>query len=125
MPKDDYQKLVCVILTYLYARLKGKTEERPEAYLQPMTKDFPVTEEYFYFILNSMLDKNHIAGIKLIKAWGGDIINITGMSGIRITPEGIEYLCENKSMRRVLEWLRDNAVSLPGLVSTVTGILNQ
>ena len=125
MAKDDYNRIVCIILTYLYARLKGKTEEKPEAYLQPMTKDFPVSEEYFYFVLDSMLKDGYIDGIKLIHAWGGDIINITGMSGISITAEGIRYLSENSTMRKVLEWLRDNAVSLPGMVTTVLSILNK
>ncbi len=124
MAKDDYKRIVCIILTFLYARLRKKTEERPEVYLQPMTKDFPVDEEYFYFILNSLEQKGFISGIKFVKAWGGDIINITGMSDIQITADGIEYLCENKSMRSVLEWLRDNAVSLPGMVTTIVGILN-
>ena len=124
MAKDDYKRIVCIILTFLYARLRKKTEERPEVDLQPMTKDFPIDEEYFYFILNSLEQKGFITGIKFIKAWGGDIINITGISDIQITPDGIEYLCESKSMRRVLEWLRDNAVSLPGMVTTIIGILN-
>ena len=125
MAKDDYNRLVCIILTYLYARLKGNAEERPEVYLQPMTKDFPVSEEYFCFILESLLKAGYIDGIKFIRAWGGDIINISGMSRISITAEGINYLCENSSMRKVLEWLRDNAVSLPGMVTTVISILSK
>ena len=27
MARDDYDKIVCVILKYLYARLRGKTDE--------------------------------------------------------------------------------------------------
>lgn len=125
MAKDDYNRIVCIILTYLYAKLKGKTEEKPEAYLQPMTKDFPVSEEYFFFILEEMLKAGYIDGIKFIRAWGGDILNISGMNGIKITGEGINFLCENSGMRKVLEWLRDNAVSLPGMVTTVLSILNK
>ena len=125
MAKDDYNRIVCIILTYLYAKLKGKTEEKPEVYLQPMTKDFPVTEEYFSFILESMFKAGYIEGIKFIHAWGGDVMNITGMSGIRITSDGINYLSENSGMRKVLEWLRDNAVSLPGMVTTALSILNK
>jgi len=123
MAKDDYDRLVCIILTYLYARLKGKAEEKPEVFLQPMTKDFPVSEDYFFFIIDSLLKEGYINGVTLIRAWGGDIINISGMSEIRITSEGIHYLCENTTMRKVLEWLRDNAVSLPGMVMTVISIL--
>jgi len=125
MAKDDYDRLVCIILTYLYARLKGKTEVMPEVYLQPMTKDFPVSEDYFNFILESMINEGYISGIKFIRAWGGDVININGMSGIRITSNGIHYLCENSTMRKVLEWLRDNAIALPGMVTTVISILQK
>lgn len=125
MARDDYDRIVCIILTYLYARLKGKTEEKPEVYLQAMTKDFPVSEEYFNFILDNLVKDGYIDGIKFIRAWGGDIINITGLANIRITPDGIHYLCENSTMRTTLEWLRDNAVSLAGMVTTVISILQR
>ena len=123
MARDDYDRIVCIILTYLYARLKGKTEEKPEIYLQPMTKDFPVSEEYFFFVLENMSKAGYIDGINFIRVGGGDITNISGMSGIRITEAGIHYLCNDSTMRKVLEWLRDNAVSLAGMVSTVVSIL--
>ena len=125
MARDDYDRIVCIILTYLYARLKGKTEEKPDAYLQPMTKDFPISEEYFYFVLENMLKEGYIDGIILVKAWGGDIIKVSGMSNIRITPDGIHYLCENSTMRNVLEWFRDNAIALPGMVATALSILQR
>lgn len=125
MARDDYDRIVCIILTYLYARLKGKTEVGPEIYLQPMTKDFPISEEYFYFVIDSMLKEEYIDGITLVRVWGGDIINITGMSKIQITAAGIHYLCENSTMKKVLEWLRDNAIALPGVVTTVVSILQK
>lgn len=123
MAKDDYNRIVCIILTYLYARLRGKTEEKPESYLQPLTKAFPVPEEYFYFIIESLLEEGHIGGIRLIKAWGGDVINVSGMANIKITAKGIRYLSESSTMHNVLTWMRDNAVSLPGMVTTVLSIL--
>lgn len=123
MARDDYDRIVCIILTYLYARLKGKVEIKPESYLQPMTKEFPVTEDYFNFILESLVKEGYVDGIKFVKAWGGDIINITGIDNIHITPAGIHYLCDNSKMRNVLEWLRDNAIALPGLVTTVLSII--
>ena len=125
MPKDDYNKVVCTILIYLYSRLKGKNEEAPESFLQPYTKAFPIKEDYFYFVLQKMQEQNLIEGLVFVKAWGGDIINIKGISEIRITDEGIQHLSHNKTMRTTLEYFRDNAVSLPGMVSTVVGILSQ
>ena len=126
MAKDDYDKLVCLILTYLYARIKCQTDIKPEDYLQPLTKDFPIVEDYFHFILESMLRAGYIEGITFTRTWNGDIISADGMSDIRITADGIHYLSENSTMRKVLEWLRDNAVSLlPGMSKTVLSILNR
>lgn len=123
MAKDDYRRIVCLILTYLYARLKGKTDERPEVYIQPMTKDFPISEDYLNFVLNEMLEKGLIKGVSIRNTWGGEMINTSGVSRIQITGDGIEYLCDNKSMRTAMEWLRDNFVSLPGIVSTIIDLL--
>lgn len=124
MARDDYDKIVSLILAYLYAKLKGKTDERPEVYLQPMTKDFPISEEYFYFVLDEMVKKNMITGIKFTRVWGGEIINISGTGSAQITSEGIHALKEDKPIRKALEWFRDNAIALPGLVATICEILN-
>lgn len=124
MAKDDYTRIVCIILTYLYSRLRGRTEELPEVYLQPMTKDFPIEEDYFYFILEEMHKKGWITGLIFVRAWGGDLVHIDGISRIQITGDGIQYLCENGTMRKALEWLRDHAPALPGMVTTVIGILS-
>lgn len=124
MAKDDYTRIVCIILTYLYSRLRGKTEEQPEMYLQPMTKDFPVEEGYFYFILEEMQKKGWIDGLHFIRAWGGNLVNVTGLSHVQITGDGIQYLCDNSTMRKTLEWLRDHAPALPGMVTTIIGILS-
>ena len=45
MAKDDMPVLFCKILIYLYKVLKGK-QERDEYYIQPFTKDFPISEDY-------------------------------------------------------------------------------
>lgn len=123
MAKDDYTRIVCLILTYLYARLRGRIETQPEVYLQPMTKDFPIEEEYFYFILEEMQKKGWITGLQFVRAWGGDLVRVAGCSRIQITGDGIQYLCDNATMRKALEWLRDNVPALPGMVTTVIGIL--
>lgn len=124
MAKDDYTRIVCLILTYLYARLRGRIEIKPEVYLQPMTKDFPIEEEYFNFILEEMQKKGWISGLQFVRVWGGDLIHVRGLSRVRITGDGIQYLCDNATMRKALEWLCDNVPALPGIVTTVMGILN-
>ena len=125
MAKDDYTRIVCIILTYLYARLRGRTEETPEVYLQPMTKDFPIEEDYFYFILEEMQKKGWISGLQFLRNWGGDLRRVAGISHIQITGDGIQYLCDNSTVRKKLEWLRDNTPALPGMVTTIIGILEQ
>ena len=125
MAKDDYSRIVCLILTYLYARLRGKTEERPEVYLQPMTKDFPIEENFFYFILEEMQKKEWIQGLSFVRAWSGKLVSVKGLSHVQITGDGIQYLCDNSSMRKTLEWLRDNVPALPGMVTTIIGILSK
>ena len=124
MAKDDYSRIVCLILTYLYARIRGRTEELPEVYLQPMTKDFPIEEGYFYFVLEEMQNKGWITGLRFTHAWGGDLVRVDGYSRIRITGDGIQYLCDNSTMRKTLEWLRDHAPAMPGMVTTIISILS-
>lgn len=124
MAKDDYSRIVCLILTYLYARLRGKTEERPEVYLQPMTKDFPIEENYFNFILEEMQKKGWISGLAFSRDWSGELVSVKGFSRVSITGDGIQYLSDNGTMRKTLEWLRDNAPALPGMVTTIIGILS-
>lgn len=88
-----------------------------------MTKDFPIEEEYFNFILEEMQKKGWITGLQFVRAWGGELIRIHGYSRIQITGDGIQYLCDNSTMRKALEWIRDNVPVLPGMVTTVIGIL--
>lgn len=106
MAKDDYHVLVYKILSYLYKRLKGKDKLNPEEYIVPMSKDFPINEEYYDYILNHMLEEGLIEGISFIKLWGGAKL-LDGLEYIQITPAGIEYLSENNMMKKVAEALGD------------------
>ena len=55
MAKDDMPVLFCKILIYLYKVLKGK-QERDECYIQPFTKDFPISEDYLETALIELQD---------------------------------------------------------------------
>ncbi|GAB6160243.1 hypothetical protein [Howardella ureilytica] len=50
MAKDDMPVLFCKILVYLYKVLKGK-QEQDKYYIQPFTKDFPISEDYLQNVL--------------------------------------------------------------------------
>lgn len=55
MAKDDRPVLFCKVLIYLYKVLKSK-QERDEYYIQPFTKDFPISEDYLQTVLIELQD---------------------------------------------------------------------
>jgi hypothetical protein len=101
MAKDSYYTIAAKILIYLYARIKGKDKRRPEEYLLANTNEFPVTEEYFEFVLDEMQHHGYIQ-LQIHRAWGGSIVNMD-ISDIRITQEGIDFLSENSKIRKAIE----------------------
>lgn len=106
MAKDDYYTVVAKILVYLYKKIKGDPVE-PE-YLMYGTKDFPITEEYFLYILEMMQRQNFIEGLFILKTMGGTIYKAE-WNNIRILPPGIDYLKENSTIRKVCEGLKEAA----------------
>lgn len=101
MAKDDYYTIVARILIYLYSRLKGKEKRNPNEYLIPETKDFPISEEYFCFVLSEMKRHGYIR-IDIIYGADGDVID-TDIETIRITQEGIDFLMDNSKVRKAAE----------------------
>ena len=100
MADNDYPKIVCKILVYLYRRLK-KTPGTPDfSYLQPNTDEFPIDVEYFNYILSHMKEDGLIENIVVMKTWGNDVIIRYGEK-LQITPQGIEYLSENSTMKKL------------------------
>lgn len=104
MAKNDYFVLLCKMLVYLYRHLKGDTKTKPEEYLLPMTKDFPIGQEYFFYLLEEAQSHELIKGVQLVRDWSGEILS-ADVSGARITPEGIGYLQENKLMRKIVRMI--------------------
>ncbi len=107
MAKDDYDVLVCKVLVYLYRKLKGKGEIDPH-YLLPRTKDFPIDEEYFEYVLMSLYKECLIENITVFKVWGGDEI-ISNIDKIRITPKGIAHLRDNSLMEKIAQTIPEAA----------------
>ena len=69
MAKDDYFVLAYKILAYLYECLKGK-RKLDFSYLQPMTKDFPVEESYFCYIIENIYRSGYIEGVIMVPILG-------------------------------------------------------
>ena len=55
MDKDDMPVLFCKILVHLYKVLKGK-QEQDKYYIHPLTKDFPISEDYLETALIELQD---------------------------------------------------------------------
>ena len=96
MAKDDYYVMVAKVLVFLYRKLKNKMPIETLEYLQPNTKNFPVNEEYFNYVLEHMTKKNLIEGVDLVYYSGSRIADIKLTDEIRIT-------IENSKIRKVLK----------------------
>lgn len=106
MAKDEYYVIVCKILVFLYKKLKGQDKRENEEYIVPLSKDFPIDEEYLMYIIEKMVEKKMVEKVNIMKAWGGEVIKID-YSKMRITVEGIDFLRENSVMKKVAETLQE------------------
>lgn len=106
MAKDEYYVIVCKILVFLYKKLKGKEQRLNVEYIAPLTKDFPIDEEYLWYVIEKMNEKGLVEKVTIIKAWGGDVVRID-YDKMRITPEGIDYLKDNSTMQKVVQTLHE------------------
>lgn len=103
MGKDDYFVLVYKLLRYLYRCLKEDTPASWEV-VAPNTKQFPIGQEYFTYLLSHLLADGYIEGVAEVKRLGGSV-RFKETRGLAITPKGIGYLEENSTMKRVGEFL--------------------
>lgn len=105
MVKDDMPVLFCKILIYLYKVLKGK-KERDEYYIQPFTKDFPISEDYLQTVLIELQEKGYIRNLDYKVAFGGDVVYFN-YNNIEITYDGVEFLRENSTMQKIARTLKE------------------
>lgn len=106
MAKDDYDVLVFKILTYLYACLKGKAFYDSAVVENTILQG--VNEPYRAYILRHMADNGLIEGYRYTHAWGNVYVSLTDLSECQITPEGITFLKENSTMKKVLNALQES-----------------
>ncbi len=111
MAKDDYFVLVYKILKYLYKCLKSGAAPDLD-YLTYETKDFPVHKEYWEYILEKMADEEFIEGVYVLRSDSG-FTSVKYTSNMRITPSGIEYLEDNKMMKKVADAVKDITSLIP------------
>lgn len=106
MAKDDYHVIVYQILSYLYQclkkgiRVEGKNIEHNSKYLK-------INENYWNYILYHMYSSGMIEGIMFVQIDGLELPYPTMLEQCRITPVGIEYLCDNSLMEKVKNFLKE------------------
>ena len=110
MAKDDYHVIVYQILAYLYGCLKNGEDVDPEL-LESDAIIANINERYRLFILETLQNRGYIEGV-VFKRIGKDIAKAV-VDNCRITPEGIEYLCDNSFMQKALDFLKDVKAIIP------------
>ena len=101
MAKDDYFSIVYKILQYLYDRLKAG--ENPDPDMLTHTS-LGIKERYWLYVMIHMIKGGYIEGVEYREyATGPEIINL---QNAEITPDGIEYLLDNRMIKKVIEVMR-------------------
>lgn len=111
MARDDYHVIVYQILAYLYTQLKAG-EPVDGKLLEANSKYIKVNERYWAYIIQNLMEQGYIKGVSIKKAWGSDII-IDNLDDAQITPQGIEYLCDNSFIEKAVEFLKDIKAIVP------------
>ena len=105
MAKDDYYVIVYQILAYLYRCLKDGKPADPHM-LEHDSPILQINEPYWSYIIENILKQEFVEGITATKAWGGTVV-YSNLERCRITPKGIEYLCENSTIKKAYRFLKD------------------
>ena len=104
----DNFKAIYQILRYIEESMdyEGFDEEHFTA------ETFKISEPRFYNLLKYLLDKGYITGIKFVSYVGGCDIIITEP---RLTIDGLEYLENNSTMKKVYNILKGIKDITPGM----------
>ena len=104
MAKDDYYVIVAKILVYLYKKAKDP-KKIDKDYILPMSKDFPISQEYLYYVIE-MLERQGFIEADITRVWGDEIIRID-TEGMRILPDGIDCLQSNTKLKKICRYLKE------------------
>lgn len=107
MAKDDYHVIVYQILAYLYQCLKKGIRVNGRNLSYEESKYFDINRGYWSYIMENMFLAGWIEGITLTRVWGEEYPIISDLDNCRITPAGIEYLCDNSLMEKAKQFLKD------------------
>lgn len=105
MANDDYHVIVYQILAYLYTTLKEGIPVDPSM-LEFQSKYLGINQKYWQYIMENLLNDGYITGITITKAWGNEKI-VSGLENCQITPRGIEYVTDDRFMKKAVRFLKD------------------
>ncbi|MBW9212979.1 MULTISPECIES: YjcQ family protein [Terrabacteria group] len=105
MAKDDYFVILYKLLVYLYACKKRQIIFEEITFQEAVRKNVK-NDQYFYDILEMAQDEGLIKNVSFVNAWGGDKIILSAMNELEITANGIRYLKDNSSMKKISEMLK-------------------
>lgn len=110
MAKDDYFKIVYVVLKELY-ECKRANEKINLSAIAPGR--FEAEPGYMLEIFEELIEAGYIKGVIIENTKTGR--HITSPEDMTITMKGIEYLQENSKMKKVCEALKTIKDIAPGL----------
>ena len=108
MPKDDYFRIVFEILKDLYV---AKKKAEPVNLIKISAENLKIPQGYRDTILSEMLESGYVKGFRVKEYINGN--QIIDLEDIDITPVGIEYLKENRMMKKVMEYLKTIGEFIP------------
>lgn len=112
MARDDYHVIVYQILSYLYQRLK-KGEDVDINLIKHDSPLIKVNEKYWAYIIYNMSRYQLIEGVSFIEIDGLDVPYATKLDDCKITPKGIEYICDNSFLQKAKQFLKDTKEIVP------------
>ncbi len=118
MAEDDYAVIAFKILVYYYGLLKRKYSFSDETFTKALIKA-NITEEYLIDILYMLKNSGYIQGIVFAKAWGNEKVIISDLVEASITADGIHYISENDTMKKVKDFL----LQVPGAIAELIRIV--
>lgn len=101
MAQDDFLIIVYKFLKRLYSDLKSGTQSD----LAEIVSDkqmFPINDSYWAAILEDLTKKGYIQGASVQRLSKENVRIISG-NDFRITMDGVEYLTENSTMRKIAD----------------------
>lgn len=110
MAKDDFFKIVYIILTELYETMKAG-EKLDTWNISPERLQIP--ESYWLDIIEEMLREGYVKEVLIRTTKTGRAV--AGIGDMKITARGIDYLQNNSALQKVKDTLKSIKDIMPGL----------